>query len=332
MKPALRALSCFILILSAAGSVQAQAEDQATARALFDEGRKFMKAGQYTAACPKFEAALTLYSSAGILLNLADCYEKSGRTASAWSKFGEAASVASRSNRTDDADEAKRRQSVIEPSLTRLSIRVGHPAAGLVVKRDGAVLASAAWGTMLPVDPGAHEVRAEAPGFEPWTFSVTLSKPGQTATVEVPELHASGTAPPGEPAAVSAVSSAAPSSSSRTEPLTESASTAPSRGGSSRVLPWALVGGGAAVGAAGVVLMLIESGKASSARDNHDPAAYDAAQTPWTIGLVGAIAGGVAAGAGAVLLTTSHGNSSTGTSVTPWVGVRGGGVRVGGSW
>jgi len=325
MKLALCALSCFTLILSAAGSVHAQAEDQATARALFDEGRKLMKAGQFSAACPKFEAAHKLYASAGILLNLADCYEKIGRTASAWSEFGEAASVASRSNRTDDADEARRRQSVLEPSLTRLSIRVAHPAAGLVVKRDGVALASAAWGTMLPVDPGAHEVRAEAPGFEAWTSSVTLSKPGQTATVEVPELHTlpSG-ATPAEPTAV------APSS--RVEPAPESASAAPSQGGSSRVLPWALIGGGVAVGAAGGVLMLVEAGNASTARDNHDPAAYDAAQTPWAIGLVGAIAGGVAAATGAVLLTTSHGKSGTAASVTPWVGVRGGGVRVGGSW
>ena len=53
---------------------------------------------------------------------------------------------------------------------------------------------------------------------------------------------------------------------------------------------------------AGGVLMLVEAGHASDARANHDPAAYDAAKTPWTIGLVGAIAGVASAGVGVALL------------------------------
>src|SRR5688572_27022649 len=84
----------------------AQAENQAAARALFEEARDLAKAGNYSAACPKFEAANRLYASPGALLNLADCYEHLGRTASAWSQFGEAASVAERADRSDVAEEA----------------------------------------------------------------------------------------------------------------------------------------------------------------------------------------------------------------------------------
>ena len=79
--------------------LRAQAEDQAAARALFNEGRELLTAGRYAEACPKFEAARKLYASAGILLNLGDCYERLGRTASAWTEFGEAVSLARRTAR-----------------------------------------------------------------------------------------------------------------------------------------------------------------------------------------------------------------------------------------
>ena len=84
-----------------------------------------MKAGHYPEACPKLEAARKLYTSAGIFLNLADCHEKIGRVASAWTEFGEAAAVAKRTNRDDDAEEATRRQAALEPSLPRLTLRGG---------------------------------------------------------------------------------------------------------------------------------------------------------------------------------------------------------------
>lgn len=332
MKPAMRALACAAVLSTVAPNLHAQAEDQATARALFDEGRKLMKANQFAAACPKFEAAHKLYGSAGILLNLADCYEKIGRTASAWSEFGEAASVASRSNRPDDADEARRRQAALEPGLERLSIRVAHAPPGLVVKRDGVPLSSAAWGTMLPVDPGAHEITAEAAGYETWTSSVNLSKPGQTATVDVPDLRAvpSAAAPPSSP---SPVPSPLPADTAANADRAAVNVNADSGASGSRVLPWVLVGGGAAIAVGGLALMFVESGKASTARDNHDPAAFDAAQTPWTIGLVGAIAGGLGAAGGAVLLATSHGSSrESAARISPWMGASGGGIRVGGSF
>src|SRR5262249_13453831 len=108
------AAACLVAVSAIATGARAQSEDQAAARVLFDEGRRLLKAGQYADACPKLEAAKQLHISAGILLNLADCYEKLGRTASAWTQFGEAAAVAKRTNRGEDAQEARRRQAVLE--------------------------------------------------------------------------------------------------------------------------------------------------------------------------------------------------------------------------
>jgi hypothetical protein len=164
------------------------AEDQATARALFNEGRQLMRAGSYDRACSKLEAASKLYPGSGVLLNLGDCYEHVGRTASAWTEFAEAASAAERESRADDLAEAKRRQTALEPKLSRLAVRVPRETPGIVVKRDGTALDRAAWGTPIPVDPGTHGVTAEAPGHVAWSGSVLVAEHTDTASIDVPEL------------------------------------------------------------------------------------------------------------------------------------------------
>jgi hypothetical protein len=187
-----RALATAILlcaqVASAPASAQSTAQDQATARALFNEARQLMKDGSYDRACTKLETASQLYAGSGVLLNLGDCYEHLGHTASAWTEFAEAASVAEREGRADDLAEARRRQVAIEAKLSRLAIRVPRETPGLVVKRDGATLVRGVWGEAVPADPGTHTVTAEAPGHVPWSGSVSLTEAGATVAIDVPEL------------------------------------------------------------------------------------------------------------------------------------------------
>src|SRR6516165_8666630 len=63
------------------------AGDEAEARVLFFEARKLVAAGQYSSACPKFEESYRLDPGIGTNFNLADCYEHTGRIASAWARF-----------------------------------------------------------------------------------------------------------------------------------------------------------------------------------------------------------------------------------------------------
>ena len=291
----------------------AQAEDQAGARALFTEGKRLMKAGKYAEACPKLEAAQKLYSSAGILLNLGDCYEKIGRTASAWTRFGEAVSVATRSNRSDDADEARRRQEALEPALVRLAVRVSAPVPGLAVTRDGVALDEAVWGTSLPVDPGDHLVRAEAPGYEPWTTSVSITKRGDTITVKVPKLNATAVVEkPPERLPV------------------EPDKPAPQSSGSGHGVALGLVIGGGIVGLAGGGLMLYERRQSMVAKNDPD---YNAAQTGWKLGLAGVIAGSAAGAVGIVMLLVGSGDAeSHDARATAWIAPGPGGVQVGGTF
>ncbi len=162
-------------------------EDQAAARALFNEARALVKAGRFEPACPKLEAAARLYRGPGVLLNLADCLEHVGRKASAWSTFGEAASVAARAGLGEDEAEARRRLASLEPHLPKLVVHASEAAPGLTLLRDGKELLTAAWDTPIPVDAGRHTIDAAAPGYAPWSLTVEVAAEGATE-VDVPRL------------------------------------------------------------------------------------------------------------------------------------------------
>src|SRR5258706_12663688 len=95
------------------------ASSQAAAQALFDEARGLMNEGKFGDACPKFAESQRLDPGAGTLLNLANCYAKNGRTASAWVTFKDAAAAADVKRRADWSQRARERATALEPLLSR---------------------------------------------------------------------------------------------------------------------------------------------------------------------------------------------------------------------
>src|SRR4029078_12457123 len=75
--------------------------DAAAAQALFDQARQLVSEVKCSEACPKFEESQRLDPGSGTLLNLADCYERQGKLATAWTKFLEAASAGETAGKTD---------------------------------------------------------------------------------------------------------------------------------------------------------------------------------------------------------------------------------------
>ena len=199
------------LLLSVIGSLvplpaQGQsAGDKATSEALFGDGRRLMSQGKYGEACPKFEASLKLDPGVGAMLNLADCYEKNGQTASAWAEFREASSAARAAGSRDREELSRQRASALEPKLSRLTIVAGKQSAQ--VTRDGTPVDSAAFGTAMPVDPGKHVIEATAPGKEKWSKTVDVAAAGRVS-VEIPPLQDSR-----QPAAAISVVGQGPGSS-----------------------------------------------------------------------------------------------------------------------
>ena len=158
-----------------AANAQAPA-DKATAQSLFDEAKALMGQKRYGDACPKLAESMRLDAGLGTLLNLCDCYEKNGQTASAWASFVEAAELAHRAGQADREQLARQHAAALAPQLARLTVVVakGAEAPGLEVTRNGQPLGKPTWGTPAPVDPGPYSIRATAPGKKPWTSSVTL--------------------------------------------------------------------------------------------------------------------------------------------------------------
>jgi hypothetical protein len=181
------------------------ADNAAAARALFSEARALVAAGKHADACPKFEESLRLSRGIGTQFNLADCLERTGRTASAWGHFLEAAASARAAGQTERETVARERASALEPKLARLVVQVDAPVTGLEVRRDGVVIGTASYGTPTPVDPGKHVVEATAPGRQRWTSEVLVATGPGAVTVRVPELAADRAGAPPTPSAAAAV-------------------------------------------------------------------------------------------------------------------------------
>src|SRR5258706_15050741 len=101
-------------LFTAAARAEPTSSDKAAAEGLFGDARRLMADGKFAEACPKLEASQRLDPGVGALLNLGDCYEQYGRTASAWVEVREAASAARAGGSTDREAVARGRATALE--------------------------------------------------------------------------------------------------------------------------------------------------------------------------------------------------------------------------
>jgi hypothetical protein len=120
-----------LLVCSLSGA--ARAGDKAAAEAAFQQGKDLMKAGKYAEACTAFEKSQANDPELGTEYNLATCYEKAGKLASAWAAFRELAQRDSNAARKADSD---KHANALQPRLIKLLISVRAPVAGLKVTRN----------------------------------------------------------------------------------------------------------------------------------------------------------------------------------------------------
>src|SRR5688572_5284659 len=121
-KLATTALVATLGLFAAEPAPAQDASGKAAAEALFENGVQLMKAGRFADACPKLETSQRVDPGVGTLLYLAECYERLGRTASAWATFREAESLARASNQADRARTAQARAQKLEPELSYLTV------------------------------------------------------------------------------------------------------------------------------------------------------------------------------------------------------------------
>ena len=165
----------------------ARADGKAAAELAFDKATALANAGNYREACPLFEASYKADPQLGVLLNLADCHERVGRTATAWVEFRDAIAIA---NKLGDQREAyaQRRADALAPRLATLHVVAPVPEIrGLSVHLDD-VDVTLLLGTQMPIDPGEHTIAASAAGYVAWSTTVSIADMAKTTELSVPAL------------------------------------------------------------------------------------------------------------------------------------------------
>jgi len=320
------AASAAWMLLSSSRAEADTSSADAAATALFDEGRKLMAQHRYADACPKLADSQRLAPSGGTLINLAECYEHTGQTASAWVAWKDAAARANAAGKAGAEKNALDRAALLEPKLARLSIVVAAESdvAGLEVKRDGIAVGHAEFGLPIPVDPGSHLVEARAPKKKPWSSQVDVTPKQTDARVTVSLA---------DDTEARSASSRAPAASANAGMLStgaEAPATQAQGSSTQKTIAWVVLGAGVVCLGVGTVFGLQAKSKNDEAlQPNNCPTSMrctqnglnltDDAKSAATIATIGFVAGGVALGAGAVLWITAP--STSGVYVAPSVGL-----------
>lgn len=294
------ALAIGLCLGASRGLASAQsAADKAAADTLFNEGKKLIAAGDNAEACAMFEASLAKASQLGTQLALASCYEKIGKTASAWAEFRAAASAASKAH--DQRQRfAEEHATALEARLSKILIKLepGYRVDGLVVKRDGAAVSMVEFGAAVPVDPGDHTIEANAPGWMPWSTKVSVAPAPGVIQVVVPALGKAPVRveePPPQPAVVAVAAESRPARPRR-------------------LLTYGVGGGGAALIGVSLTFGAVASSRWSDAQVHcHDrlcdPTGVDLAHGAGTMADVATatfVVGAAAIAAGVVLYLTTR--------------------------
>jgi hypothetical protein len=176
----LSVLACILLL---GGVARAEGTNPAAAEALFDQGRAALAEGDFDTACGRFRESDRLDPALGTRFNLADCEEKRGRLATAWSLFRGV--VAQLADGDDRLPVAQRRLAALEPRVPRLTmvLATGAPHSTRVKEGD-TEYGEGSFGVALPLDPGMHHLTVLAVGYRARIVDVALEA-GETAEVQV---------------------------------------------------------------------------------------------------------------------------------------------------
>ena len=186
MIPRFRIALAFLTTYSL-GTLSASAAPPQSA-ALVRDAKKLMAKRQFSAACPKLQEAQRLAPSPKMLLELALCHEKEGRTATAYAEFNTVVQQAEWEGPKQAAKTAKAHLAALDPRLSRITVKVPTTSEtdGMQVTMDGMPLARTAWNLPQPVDPGRHEIGATGQGREPWSTTIRINGDHEQQVVQVP--------------------------------------------------------------------------------------------------------------------------------------------------
>lgn len=297
----------------------------------------------YAAAISKLEQSQQLDPAVGTLLNLAECYATLGRSASAWSAYRDAASLAATTRQLERERYAARKAQELEPQLSRLVVTVKQSARvpGLVLTRNGVPLPEGLWGAGIPVDPGAQHLEAKAPGYQTLKLDVDVANGAASKSVEISELVAEPVAPSTASAAPVAAPPPPPVLALAPQPAAapRAREAAPPERSVLPTFGWVGVAAGAVSLGAGVFFFADGRSKISDAhcpdqicvRGVGDKSLHDSGRSHEKLGVGLGVAGVALAGAGVSLLLLAPPTSSS-TSLRVQLRLAGSGLDLWGAF
>lgn len=245
------ALASTFLLAALPAFAQPSTAQKATAEAYFDDGLRSMRSGNFADACPKLETSQRTDPAVGTLLYLGECYEKLGKTASAWVTFREADALARSANQPQRAELARVHAERLQAGLSWLTIELepeARSAPGLKLRCGAAWLDASTPTLTVPVDPGSVLIEASAPGYVSVSRSVSVAA-GDRVNVSIPGLLRDPSAVPAPAASSGAAATAnAPPAYAPGATKTSEAPPGPDATRARRSLAWPI-----ALGAVGVV-------------------------------------------------------------------------------
>lgn len=313
------------LVVSPANAAEESAHDKAVTA--FQEGRKYIEAGNCDAAITKLRESIAHEASIGARLSLADCTETSDPVG-AWGLLKDAAAHAYVAH-DDRLQVIEQRAAALEKKTPNILVTI-PPATmelpGFELRVDGTFVDRYVYKSgVVVVKPGRHAIEASA-GSRRWSDSVNVdaSLPARVTVLLQQDACATG----GAPAAQAPVTVAADSP-----------------GSTRRTLGLTLAGVGLAGIASGVVFGIVTLNKKGSINDacggnagscQAPPGSVDgdrdAANTTATISTASFIAGGVALLGGAALYFTAPSTTTGKVKVAPSVARAGTGLGLEGTW
>lgn len=161
----------------------------ATARALFEEGLAREDAKDWSGALERFKRVAEIRDTAQVLYNMALCYERLGKLASADAFYGRAIE---KGGAPDVVKLAAQRRAALKDKIPEITL---DAPSDLTLTLDGDPVTA---GSAIAIDPGKHEVVANR-GVDAArkTFEITTGK--ITITVPVPAAAATSSPSPSPP-------------------------------------------------------------------------------------------------------------------------------------
>jgi hypothetical protein len=166
---------------------EANEADRATARALALEGHAALQKKDYKTAADRFGRADALVHAPTLVVDWARALQGLGRFVEAHEKYElvlrEGVDASSPKSWIRALEDAKKELDALKPRLGWVTVILKEPTEATVTI-DEIVVPAAALGVKRAADPGFPEVKATAPGYEPFKQTVTVG-PGEEKSVEV---------------------------------------------------------------------------------------------------------------------------------------------------